>query len=214
MTRILSGHPIRGKPAQMSPVRAADPSPQACPREGALRDCARGRSHPLEPDGGCPAWHEHEPRAGGGAGEGLVEWGTRGADHRSARGLEATPRVLARSDGPAYLRGTRPSVARRRSIGAAHPRAPARAVRRGWRAQERTGTKGGSDLPGPCKGTDGPTISLVLRDLKAEGLVNVESTGQGAKWRRPAPAQARERRAIGAQLALGSAEGSSRSEGH
>ena len=42
------------------------------------------------------------------------------------------------------------------------------------------------DLRAALPGISTPTISLVLSRLKAEGLVEVESTGQGAVWRRTA----------------------------
>lgn len=40
------------------------------------------------------------------------------------------------------------------------------------------------ELRAALPGISTPTISLVLRELKAEGLVDVDSTGQGAVWRR------------------------------
>lgn len=56
------------------------------------------------------------------------------------------------------------------------------------------------DLRAALPGISTPTISLVLRQLKVEGVVEVDSTGQGAIWTRAEPGH---RPPISEQLPLG-----------
>ena len=60
MVHILPGHPTRGKPAQMSPKRAADPNVQQTHRQR-QRECHRHLGDPTDPTGDRPTTVDTKP---------------------------------------------------------------------------------------------------------------------------------------------------------